>query len=289
MQPIIIQIDKPIKDLHAMEHDINTRFPIFQFKSGMKSIDLTSHTVRVYGKNHQLNTFFNDLEIVNAKQGIARLELTDTMLVKGTTKMQFVIMPNAGGELKTRIFNLINGESLVDSNALEGSNEYKVFENALKKIDGYEGRLTAVEGESKQNKEGLVSANNEVEGLKIKTQNNATEITELQRLMNEANSKITILESLKNSLIVTGNANKGSTQIKMADGKTWVHEYGIYNTASGGGVALSVINDIRAISATCQATTAQSVGVNVESPNTIRFYHSYTGSLNIRWNVWGYK
>ncbi len=285
----IIQINKDIQDIHAIEHDINTRFLVFQFKDGLKPYDLSNCTVRVYGVNSLVKSFFNDLEIVNAKQGIAKLELTDPMLVKGITKMQFVIMPNSGGQLKTHIFNLINGESLVDSNTLEGSNEYKAFENALKKLDGYEGRLTTVEGEAKQNKEGLVSANNEVGDLKIKTQNNITEITELQRLINEANSKITILESLKNSLIVTGDSSKGSTQIKMPDGKTWVHEYGTYNTASGGGVRLSVVNDVRAVNATCQATTAQSVAVSVESPNTIKFYHSYSGNLNIRWNVWGYK
>ncbi len=131
----IIQINKPIQDLHAIEHDINTRFPTFQFKDGLKPYDLSNCTVRVYGVNSLVKPFFNDLEIINAKQGIARLELTDTMLVKGITKMQFVIMPSSGGQLKTYIFNLINGESLVDSEAIEGTNEYKVFENALKKLD----------------------------------------------------------------------------------------------------------------------------------------------------------
>ena len=131
----IIQINKDIQDLHAIEHDINTRFPTFQFKDGLKPYDLSNCTVRVYGVNSLVKSFFNDLEIINAKQGIARLELTDTMLIKGTTKMQFVIMPNSGGQLKTKIFNLINGESLVDSEAIEGTNEYKVFEEALKKLD----------------------------------------------------------------------------------------------------------------------------------------------------------
>lgn len=285
----IIQINKNIQDLHAIEHDINTRFPIFQFKDGLKPYDLSNCSVRVYGVNSLVKSFFNDLEIINAKQGIAKLELTDVMLIKGTAKMQFVIMPNTGGQLKTKIFNLVNGESLVDSEAIEGSNEYKAFENALKKLDGFDGRLTTVESESTQNKENLSQTNTEIQSNATKIQNNASEIERLQTLTSEANAKISLLESLKDSLIVTGNSNKGSTQIKMADGKTWVHEYGIYNTTSGGGVALSVITDVRAVSATCQATTAQSVAVNVEGSSTIRFYHSHSSSLNVRWNVWGYK
>ncbi len=279
---IIIQIDKKIEDLHAIEHDVKTRFPVFQFRYGLAPYDLTDCTVRIYGINSLVNSFFNDLEIINAKQGIAKLQLTDTMLVKGTTKMQFVIMPNAGGQLKTKIFNLINGESLVNSEALEGSDEYKAFEEALKKLDGFDGRLTTVEEEASKNKEGLNTAN-------TKIQSNTSTIEELRRLINEADSKITVLEGLKDSLVVTGTSRKGSEQIKMADGKTWVHEFGIYNTTSGGGVTLDYIKDIRSITATCQATTAQSVAVNDESNNVIRFYHSYSGNLNIRWNAWGYK
>ncbi len=279
---IIIQIDKDIRDMHAIEHDINTRFPTFQFKNGLKPYDLSNCNVRIYGVNSLIKSFFNDLEIVNAKQGIARLELTDPMLVKGITKMQFVIMPNTGGELKTRIFNLVNGESLVDSDALEGSDEYKAFENALKKLDGYEGRLSNVETESSQNKANLSTANSRI-------QSNTDTIAELRELINEANSKIAILEDLKNSISVGGDKNKGYEEFKLPNGKVWVHEFGWYNSTSGGGVKMSRMQSIMACSATPSSTVQGTCTAYTDGENTLRFAHNFSGTIYIYWNAWGYK
>lgn len=195
----IIQINKDIQDLHAIEHDINTRFPTFQFKDGLKPYDLSNCSVRVYGVNNLVNSFFNDLEIVNAKQGIAKLELTDTMLVRGTTKMQFVIMPNGGGQLKTKIFNLVNGESLVDSEAIEGTNEYKVFEEALKRLDS------------------LIANGNET------NKTLAYNIEQAKPLSQELTTKISNAESTKRELInktQEGNALKENLTSLNAEAKS---------------------------------------------------------------------
>lgn len=317
---IIIQIDKKIEDLHAIEHDINTRFPTFQFKDGLKPYDLSDCSVRVYGVNSLVNSFFNDLEIVNAKQGIAKLQLTDTMLVKGTTKMQFVIMPNDGGQLKTKIFNLVNGESLVDSEALEGSDEYKAFEEALKKLEPLLGQGTEVNKGLESNirtaadldktlkqsvqtatstKQNLDNSNSTATATNQSLNNiNSTAIRtkeELNQLISIGNiqailDRITELETKLSKNTVGGTRDKGYEETALADRKVWVHEYGVYNASSGGGVKVGRIDDIITYTAVCRSTqNDKTVSVNKEGKDIIRFYHNNSGTLNIIWHAWGYK
>lgn len=141
-----IYIDKDeITEVKAIEHDTKTRFINFKFIGNNTAIDLTGCKVRIYAKNSRYIEIFNDLTILDAKRGIAQLELTDKMLRPGITEYQLKIMPTGGGQLSSNTMRIIIDKDFMTDTAIESSNEYKAFENALKTIDTYDSRLKGIE------------------------------------------------------------------------------------------------------------------------------------------------
>lgn len=131
-----ININKDeIIEIHAIEHDTKTRFITFKFLGQNFPIKLDGCKVRVYAINSIYNEVFNDLVILDTQRGIAKLELTDSMLKPGITEYQIKIMQNSGGQLSSNTMRLIVEKDLMSNNSLEGSNEYKAFEDALSKVD----------------------------------------------------------------------------------------------------------------------------------------------------------
>ncbi|WP_338627606.1 BppU family phage baseplate upper protein [Clostridium baratii] len=141
-----VYIDKDeITEIKAIEHDTKTRFINFKFIGSNTVVDLSDCNVRVYAKNSRYIEIFNDLTVIDAKSGIAQLELTDKFLRLGITEYQLKIMPMGGGQLSSNTMKIIVSEDLMQGNSIESSNEYKAFENSLNKIDKYDLRLRAVE------------------------------------------------------------------------------------------------------------------------------------------------
>lgn len=141
-----VYIDKDeITEITAIEHDTKTRFINFKFIGSNTVVDLSNCNVRVYGKNSRYIEIFNDLTVIDAKRGIAQLELTDKFLRPGVTEYQLKIMPIGGGQLSSNTMKIIVDKDLMKGNAIESSNEYMAFENALNKIDKYDLRLQDVE------------------------------------------------------------------------------------------------------------------------------------------------
>ncbi|MCR6516333.1 phage baseplate upper protein [Clostridium sp. LY3-2] len=124
-----------IIEIHAIEHDTKTRFITFKFLGQNSPINLDGCKVRVYAINSIYNEVFNDLVIIDKQRGIAKLELTDAMLKPGITEYQIKIMLNSGGQLSSNTMRLFVEKDLMSNNSLEGSNEYKTFEDALSKVD----------------------------------------------------------------------------------------------------------------------------------------------------------
>lgn len=182
---IIIDINKPIRDINAIEKNPKTRFLYFQFKSQGNNIDLTGCTCRVYAINSKMQEVYNNLTIENAKQGIAKLELTDGLLVKGITKMQLHINPSTGGDLATQIFNLINGDNLLSDSSVESSNEYKAFEDALKNVDALGDRLNSQDTKIQQSLNKVEEIKSENLQIKNTLTQNKNELTEEIRKTND--------------------------------------------------------------------------------------------------------
>lgn len=139
-------------EVEAIEHDIKTRFIDFKFISINKVLDISHSLVEIYALNQKGNEIFNNLNIIDGPKGLARLELTDALLVPGTTEYMLKIRAENGGILSSNKFNLIVHPDLMVGNAIEGSNEYTALDEALKTI----GNINATEVRSKENASNIV-------------------------------------------------------------------------------------------------------------------------------------
>ncbi|MDK0850804.1 BppU family phage baseplate upper protein [Clostridium perfringens] len=135
IQTKTVYIDRDeLTEIKAIEHDIKTRFINFKFIGANKVLDISHCIVRVYALNSKGNEIFNNLTIVDRAKGIAQLELTDSLLVPGTTEYVLKITTDNGGILSSNKFNLIVDKDLMADNAIEGTNEYKALDEALKTV-----------------------------------------------------------------------------------------------------------------------------------------------------------
>lgn len=132
-------------ELKAIEHDLKSRFVVFQFLSNNVPINLSSCSVRVYGVNSKRNEIFNNLKIIDSLRGKAQLELTDAFLKRGTTIYQLKIYGAKGEKLSSNIFSIDVGEDLMSDNSIESSNEFTALDEALKKVTGIENLYRDVE------------------------------------------------------------------------------------------------------------------------------------------------
>ncbi|HII4511419.1 TPA: BppU family phage baseplate upper protein [Clostridium perfringens] len=148
IQTKTVYIDRDeLIEIKAIEHDVKTRFIDFKFIAANKILDISHCIVRVYALNSKGNEIFNNLTIIDGAKGIAQLELTDSLLVPGTTEYKLKIYTDNGGILSSNRFNLIVSPDLMTGNAIEGSNEYTALDEALKTI----GNINATEVRSKEN------------------------------------------------------------------------------------------------------------------------------------------
>ncbi|MDM0822048.1 BppU family phage baseplate upper protein [Clostridium perfringens] len=148
IQTKTVYIDRDeLIEIKAIEHDVKTRFIDFKFIAANKILDISNCIVRVYALTKNGKEIFNNLTIVDSLKGIARLELTDALLIPGTTEYMLKIYDEHGGILSSNIFNLIVSKDLMTGNAIEGSNEYTALDEALKTI----GNINATEVRSKEN------------------------------------------------------------------------------------------------------------------------------------------
>lgn len=135
IQTKTVYIDRDeLIEIKAIEHDVKTRFIDFKFIAANKILDISNCIVRVYALNSKGNEIFNNLTVIDGAKGIARLELTDALLVPGTIEYMLKITTDNGGILSSNRFNLIVHHDLMLGNAIEGTNEYKALDEALKTV-----------------------------------------------------------------------------------------------------------------------------------------------------------
>lgn len=159
-------------EVEAIEHDIKTRFIDFKFISINKVLDISHSLVEIYALNQKGNEIFNNLNIIDGPKGLARLELTDALLVPGTTEYMLKIRTENGGILSSNKFNLIVHSDLMVGNAIEGSNEYTALDEALKTI----GNINATEVRSKENASNIVKITEKLDYTSERMQDNTETI-----------------------------------------------------------------------------------------------------------------
>lgn len=159
-------------EIEAIEHDIKTRFIDFKFISINKVLDISHSLVEIYALNQKGNEIFNNLNIIDGPKGLARLELTDALLVPGTTEYMLKIRTENGGILSSNKFNLIVHPDLMVGNAIEGSNEYTALDEALKTV----GNINATEVRSKENASNIVKITEKLDYTSERMQDNTETI-----------------------------------------------------------------------------------------------------------------
>ena len=159
-------------EIEAIEHDIKTRFIDFKFISINKVLDISHSLVEIYALNQKRNEIFNNLNIIDGPKGLARLELTDALLVPGTTEYMLKIRTENGGILSSNKFNLIVHPDLMTGNAIEGTNEYTALDEALKTI----GNINATEVRSKENASNIVKITEKLDYTAERMQDNTETI-----------------------------------------------------------------------------------------------------------------
>ncbi|MGU8484970.1 BppU family phage baseplate upper protein [Clostridium perfringens] len=173
IQTKTVYIDRDeLIEIKAIEHDVKTRFIDFKFIAANKILDISHCIVRVYALNSKGNEIFNNLTIIDGAKGIAQLELTDSLLVPGTTEYKLKIYTDNGGILSSNRFNLIVSPDLMTGNAIEGSNEYTALDEALKTI----GNINATEVRSKENASNIVKITEKLDYTSERMQDNTETI-----------------------------------------------------------------------------------------------------------------
>ncbi|HDI3013992.1 TPA: BppU family phage baseplate upper protein [Clostridium perfringens] len=173
IQTKTVYIDRDeLIEIKAIEHDVKTRFIDFKFIAANKILDISHCIVRIYALNSKGNEIFNNLTIIDGAKGIAQLELTDSLLVPGTTEYKLKIYTDNGGILSSNRFNLIVSPDLMTGNAIEGSNEYTALDEALKTI----GNINATEVRSKENASNIVKITEKLDYTSERMQDNTETI-----------------------------------------------------------------------------------------------------------------
>lgn len=139
-------------ELKAIEHDLKSRFVLFQFISNNIPINLSNCNVRVYAINSKRNEIFNNLILIDPLTGKAKLELTDKFLKCGKTIYQLKIYGSTGERLSSNIFSLEVGQDLMDDNSIESTNEFTALEDALKEVDNIDVNFREVNTKIETNK-----------------------------------------------------------------------------------------------------------------------------------------
>lgn len=150
-------------EIEAIEHDVKTRFIDFKFISINKVLDISHSLVEIYALTQKGNEIFNNLNIIDGAKGLARLELTDSLLVPGTTQYVLKIRTETGGILSSNKFNLIVHPDLMTGNAIEGTNEYTALDEALKTV----GELNSMQVDIKTNKNNISNIQNKINNLTL--------------------------------------------------------------------------------------------------------------------------
>ncbi|WP_415325711.1 BppU family phage baseplate upper protein [Clostridium perfringens] len=196
IQTKTVYIDRDeLIEIKAIEHDVKTRFIDFKFIAANKILDISHCIVRVYALNSKGNEIFNNLTVTDGAKGIARLELTDSLLVPGTIEYMLKITTDNGGILSSNRFNLIVDKDLMTGNAIEGTNEYKALDEALKTV----GELNSMKVNIEKN---ATNIDNTKKELNKKVDDNINELNKsirnLDCVVKENKSNITALNNLYN-------------------------------------------------------------------------------------------
>lgn len=136
---IDLDSSKIYRRLSAMQGDIKSRYILVNLYSNNLAYDLTNCNVKIYGIKKDTTVFFNNAVIIDALKGQFEIELTNQALaVSGELKIQILILGATGEKLTSSVFFINVGESIVDENAIESTNEFNALTEGLAGLVEYD-------------------------------------------------------------------------------------------------------------------------------------------------------
>ena len=139
IQNLTIDINKkPFQSLTANVGEVASRFIRITILDNNMPADLTGVTAYLYVKKANGTKVFNSVKVEDAKQGIVLAELTSQVLaVPGLARLTLLLTKD-GAKLASKQIIVTVDESNVDEEAIQSSNEFNAFTEALKKVDNIE-------------------------------------------------------------------------------------------------------------------------------------------------------
>lgn len=140
---IILDIDNPVyTSIEAKQNDTLSRFIQFTLVNKGLPLDLTSHTVKIFGVKQDNTLIFNQVEIVDSLAGIIKVELTNQALsVPGTLNCELVIYGLDNSVLSSKLFNIMVTKSLRDDSAIESTNEFSALTQGISKLNTWDSQF----------------------------------------------------------------------------------------------------------------------------------------------------
>lgn len=131
---IRLDIDKKLAGvIPSVQWDNNTRYLHINVLNGTEAFNLSGYSVKVAGLKPDGTSFFNDVRVINAREGFIEVVLTEQMnAAAGSVRCELKLY-NYQGVLSTQPF-IIYVETSVTPKGIVSSNEFKALTDALIKV-----------------------------------------------------------------------------------------------------------------------------------------------------------
>lgn len=267
---------KNYRRLRAMQGDIKSRYIRVNLYSNNLAYDLSNCTVKIYGLKRDKTIFFNNAVITNAKLGQFEIELTNQALaVAGELKIQILILGTDGEKLTSSAFFIDVGESIIDENAIESTNEFNVFTQAMKdfqKWDGkFEEKYDGLEAEYAENITEL--------GSQIKDKANITTTNNMQQQINNL-----VLESGGDSNLEVvqsrGHFNVLNDRFNIIDSFFDI-DINLFNSTSNEIIKGNFINEDGVVKPLSETGISHYIKIFPNNTYTCKYYKAMFGSNTI--------
>jgi parallel beta-helix repeat protein len=140
-----MDIDKKLYiTINAKQNDVGRYIQITLLNNSV-ALDLTGHTVKIFGLKSDGTLIFNNVTIVDATKGIVKAELTNqTLAVAGLLNCELVIYGTDNTKISSMSFGINVIVSVNNENAIESTNEFGSLQNALGQVQNIDNRFATV-------------------------------------------------------------------------------------------------------------------------------------------------
>ena len=201
------------KSIVYSKGDVNTAFIYATLSIGSKIINLNDSTVVVNVRNNEGECFTNICEIIDAKKGIISIPFTSSSLSKvGFSKFEVVVCSN-DKQIVSPMFGYRVSEDISSEGAMEGTDEYSFLLVLISQVQEMVDNVKNIEDEISVNEEIRIDNENNRQQQEVNRENVFNDRVSIidsklgliGEALVEANSKISEIDNVKNSLSDTVN------------------------------------------------------------------------------------